>query len=69
MIKYYVVRNKKTGMYFRGKGTNAWGTYYNQASVYRFKKHAENAVYDMTRRGEQAEVVEILISEVRDSDE
>lgn len=62
-FKYYVVRNKATGLYFRGKGENKWGKYYNQASVYRFKKHAENAVEEETRRGNPTEVVEIRIVE------
>ena len=62
-FKYYVVRNKKTGLYFRGKGVNKWGKYYNQASVYRFKKHAENAVEEETGRGNPTEVVEIRIAE------
>ena len=62
-FKYYVVRNKETGLYFRGKGENKWGKYYNQASVYRIKKHAENAVEAETRRGNPTEVVEIHITE------
>lgn len=62
-FKYYVVRNKETGLYFRGKGENKWGKYYNQASVYRFKKHAENAVEEETRRGNPTETVEIRIVE------
>lgn len=62
-LKYYVVRNKETGLYFRGKGENKWGKYYNQASVYRIKKLAENAVEEETRRGNPTEVVEIHITE------
>lgn len=64
-FKYYVVRNKATGLYFRGKGENKWSKYYNQAAVYRFKKHAENAVVVLAHRGEQTEVVEIRIVEGR----
>lgn len=30
MTEYYVVRNKDTGLYFRGKGVNRWGKYFNQ---------------------------------------
>lgn len=62
-FKYYVVRNKKTGQYFRGKGVNKWGKYYNQASIYRFKKHAENVVEEESRRSNPSEVVEIRITE------
>ena len=61
--KYYVVRDKNTGLYFRGKGVNKWGKYYNQASIYRIKAHAENTVEGETRRGAQPEVVEIRIVE------
>ena len=63
-FKYYVVRNIDTGQYFRGKGVNKWGKYYNQASIYRFRKHAENAVEEENRRGRHTEVVEISITEV-----
>ena len=62
-MQYYVVKNKEPSMYFRGKGANMWGKYYNQASIYRFRKHAENAVEERAYRGEQAEVVEIQITE------
>ena len=65
-LKYYVVRNKTTGEYFRGKGVNKWGKYYNQASIYRIKKHAENAVEEESMRGTDAEVVEIRILETSD---
>lgn len=58
---YYVVRNKNTGNYFRGKGVNRWGKYYNQASIYRVKKLAEDTVCELGRRGEEVEVVEIYI--------
>jgi hypothetical protein len=61
--KYYVVRDKNTGLYFRGKGVNKWGKYYNQASIYRIKAHAENTVEEETRRGAQPEIVEIRIVE------
>ncbi len=61
-FRYYVVRNKTTGEYFRGKGVNKWGKYYNQASIYRFRKHAERAVEEETRRGRPSEVIEIRIT-------
>ena len=62
---YYVVRHKETGQYFRGKGVNKWGKYFNQASIYRIKKHAENAVEEEARRGNPTEVVKLRIIEVR----
>ena len=63
MAEYYVVKNKNTGLYFRGKGVNRWGKHYNQASVYRIKANAENTIKEVSWRGEQAEVVPIQIIE------
>lgn len=63
MAEYYVVRDKNTGLYFRGKGVNRWGKYYNQASIYRIKANAENTIKEVSWRGEQAEVVPIQIIE------
>ena len=65
MTEYYVVRNKDTGLYFRGKGVNKWGKQYNQASIYRIKANAENTVIEEGRRGIKAEVVPIQISEIK----
>lgn len=69
LFQYYVVRNKDTGCYYRGKGKkNKWGKYYNQASIYRIKKHAENAAKYLDRYDdEKAEVIEISIVEKRKS--
>lgn len=63
MAEYYVVRDKNTGLYFRGKGVNRWGKYYNQASIYRIKANAENTIKEVSWRGEQAEIVPIQIVE------
>ena len=63
MDKYYVIRNKETGFYFRGKGANRWGQYHNQASVYRMKAHAENTLGWLLLRGEPVEIVPIQIVE------
>lgn len=63
MAQYYVVRDKNTGLYFRGKGVNRWGKYYNQASIYRIRANAENTIKEVSRRGGQAEVVPIQIVE------
>ena len=62
-MQYYVVRDKNTGLYFRGKGVNKWGKYYNQATIYRIKANAENTVTEENRRGADAEVVPIQIIE------
>ena len=63
MTEYYVIKDKNTGLYFRGKGVNRWGKYYNQASIYRIRANAENTIKEISWRGEQAEVVPIRIFE------
>jgi hypothetical protein len=62
-MEYFVVKNKNTGLYFRGKGVNKWGKYCNQASIYRIKAMAENAVEEENRRGANCVVVPIEIRE------
>ena len=62
-IQYYVLRNKNTGLYFRGKGVNRWGKYLNQASIYRIRGQAESSMEEITRRGDEVEVVPIRIIE------
>jgi hypothetical protein len=63
IAQYYVLRNKDTGMYFRGKGVNRWGKYFNQATIYRVKGTAEASVREVSWHGEKAEVVPIQIFE------
>ena len=63
-MKYYVIKNKATGMYFRGKGVNRWGKYFNQASIYRIRGTAESSLQDLLMRKENCEIVEIAITEV-----
>lgn len=63
MTEYYVVRDKNTGSYFRGKGANRWGKYHNQAVIYRVKGQAEHAVKHLSNFGEHAEIVPIRIIE------
>jgi hypothetical protein len=63
---YYVIKNPDTGLYFRGKGANRWGRYFNQASIYRIKGMAESSCRDINqyhRNGERAVVVPITIIE------
>ena len=65
-IQYYVIKNPDTGLYFRGKGVNRWGQYYNQASIYRVKGTAESSCREINQRkkpGERAVVVPIQITE------
>jgi hypothetical protein len=61
---YYVIRNTETGEYFRGNGTNRWGKYFNQASIYRVKGTALSSLKEITSwRKEPAELVTIRIIE------
>jgi hypothetical protein len=65
-IQYYVIKNPDTGLYFRGKGVNRWGKYFNQASIYRIKGTAESSAREINERkrpGERAEVIPIKIVE------
>jgi hypothetical protein len=62
-MNYYVVKNKSTGEYYRGKGVNKWGKYFNQASIYRIRAHAENAVEEENRRGADCVIIPIEIIE------
>lgn len=61
---YYVLRNNETGMYFRGKGVNRWGKYFNQATIYRVKGTAEHSMKEVAWHGEKAELVRIKIVEM-----
>ena len=66
-IKYWVIKNPDTGLYYRGKGENRWGKYYNQASIFRIRGQVEescNWINRCHRDGERAVIVEIKISEV-----
>ena len=64
-IKYYVIRNKVDGMYFRGKGVNRWGKYFNQATIYRVRGTAESSMRDILLRRNDAEDPEILRVDIR----
>ena len=65
-MNYYVVKDLNTKLYFRGKGVNKWGKYFNQASIYRLKAMAENAVIEENRRGANCKVIEIRICEIEE---
>ena len=66
-IKYWVIKNPDTGLYYRGKGENRWGKYYNQASIFRIRGQVEescNWINRCHRDGERAVIIEIKIVEV-----
>lgn len=66
-IKYWIIKNPDTGLYYRGKGENRWGKYYNQASIFRVRGTVEescNWINRCHRDGERAEIIEIKITEI-----
>ena len=63
-IKYWIIKNPDIGLYYRGKGENRWGKYYNQATIYRVKATAEHSLKQISWRGEKGIVVEIKITEI-----
>lgn len=66
-IKYWIIKNPDTGLYYRGKGENRWGKYFNQASIFRIRGQVEdscNWINRCHRNGERAVIVEIKITEV-----
>ena len=65
-MDYFVVKDLNTDLYFRGKGVNKWGKYFNQASIYRLRAMAENAVEYENRRGANCKVIAIQITEKED---
>ena len=64
-VKYYVIRNKVDGMYFRGKGVNRWGKYFNQATIFRIRGTAESSLRDILLRRNKEEDPEILQIDIR----
>lgn len=66
-VQHYVIKNPDTGLYFRGKGVNRWGKYFNQASIYRIKGQAKEScdwINKCHRNGERAIIVPIKIVEL-----
>jgi hypothetical protein len=66
-IQYYIIKNPDTGLYFRGKGTNRWGPYYNQASIYRVRGQVQETcdwINRCHRDGERAVIIPIKIIEL-----
>jgi hypothetical protein len=63
-LDYYVIKNETTGEYYRGKGANQWGKYYNQASIFRYKNMALDSAEELVRRGLQVKIITIRILEL-----
>ena len=69
-VNYWVIKNPDTGLYYRGKGVNRWGKYFNQASIFRVKGTAEHSCKEINlfhRDGERAVVVPIVITELSEN--
>ena len=63
-MQYYVIKNNNSGMYWRGKGVNKWGQYYNQCSIFRIRGQAEASLRVIQLRdAKNAEIVPITIHE------
>lgn len=63
--KYYIIKDLDTGLYYRGKGQNRWGKYYNQASIFRNLAQANNSVEQLKRYDKSnAVAIEIEITEI-----
>lgn len=62
-MQYYVIKNNNSGHYWRGRGANAWGQFFNQASIYRILGQAEATKRDLECRGAQVTIVPIIIVE------
>ena len=63
-MQYFVIRDADTGMYWRGKGVNKWGQYYNQCSIFRIRGQAEASLREIqVRDAKNAEIVSITIHE------
>ena len=63
-MDYFVIKDRDTGLYYRGKGINKWGKYYNQASIYRIKNMAKSIAKEENLRGANCEVISIRIIEL-----
>lgn len=48
-MEYFVIKDKTTGNYFRGKGVNRWGKFLNQASIYRVLGQAKDSLEHIKR--------------------
>lgn len=66
-VTYWAIKNLKTGLYYRAKGANRWGKYFNQVSFYRIRGMANTfceKINDGKNADELAVVVPIKISEL-----
>ena len=68
-VTYWAIKNTETGLYYRAKGKNRWGKYFNQVSIYRIKGMAQTfceKINALNKPDERAIVVPVTISEVVD---
>ena len=69
-MQYYVIKDRKTGNYYRGKGVNRWGKYFNQASIFRVEGQARFSLHEikLNYRGEDVDPVIICIKIVEEGE-
>ena len=66
-VTYWAIKNLKTGLYYRAKGTNRWGKHSNQVSFYRIRGMANTfceKINECKNSDELAVVVPINIKEL-----
>lgn len=68
-VMYWAIKNTMSGLYYRAKGKNRWGKYFNQVSVYRIKGMAQTfceKINELNNPDERAIVVPVKIFELDD---
>lgn len=60
-MQYYVIKDKKTGNYYRGKGVNRWGKYFNQASIFRVEGQAKFSFKEIKRNYRKEDIDPIIV--------
>lgn len=72
-MQYYIIKDKNTGNYYRGKGVNRWGKFYNQASIFRILgqaaeslEHVKNTRKFHNELEVDPAIVRIVITEVEE---
>ena len=61
-MQYYVIKDKKSGKYFRGKGVNRWGKYLNQASIYRAKGQVEFSLHELKLNYREEDIDPVIVT-------
>lgn len=60
-MQYYVIKDRKSGNYYRGKGENRWGKYFNQASIFRVEGQVKFSFKEIKRNYRKEDVDPVII--------